>query len=98
MRAVVVITDADAIREFERAFLEAGDRGFTILPSVVGRGRTGLKAGDRVHPGGSSLLFSVVEDEEVEVVVAFVKGIRDRAGVEESTKIYTSAVEDVSRS
>jgi hypothetical protein len=96
MRAVVVITDADAIREFERAFLTAGNRGFTIVPSVVGRGRTGLKTGDRVHPGGSSLLFTIVADEEAGEVVAFLKIVRDRLGVEGSTKIYAAAVEDLS--
>jgi hypothetical protein len=96
VRAVVVITDADAIRDFERAFVESGDRGFTIVPAVFGRGRTGLTTGDRVHPGGSSLLFTVVGDGEAKDVVAFVKSVRDRAGVEERTKIYTAAVEDVS--
>ena len=94
MRVVVVITDADAIRDFERAFLEAGSRGFTIVPAVFGRGRSGLKTGDRVHPGGSSLLFTVVGDDEEGEVVALLRGVRDRAGVAESTKIYAAAVAD----
>jgi nitrogen regulatory protein PII len=94
MRAIVVITDADAIGDFERAFLETGDQGFTIIPSVFGRGRTGLKTGDRVHPGASSLLFTIVGDAEAPDVVAFVKRVRDAAGVEGSTKIYVSAVEE----
>jgi hypothetical protein len=95
VRAIVVITDSDAIRDFERAFLEAGSRGFTILPAVFGRGRTGLKTGDRVHPGASSVLFSVVGEDEAAEVVAFVKGIRDRAGVAESTKIYSAPIDEV---
>ena len=95
MRAVVVITDSDAIRDFERAFLEAGNRGFTILPAVLGRGRTGLKTGDRIHPGASSLLFSVVSEDEAPEVLEFVKGVRDRAGVVESTKIYFAPVDEV---
>ena len=95
MRAVVVITDAEAMKDFERAFLEAGSRGFTIVPTVFGRGRTGLKAGDRVHPGGSSLLFTVVGDGEMAEVVAFIERARDRAGARNSTKIYTAAVDEV---
>jgi nitrogen regulatory protein PII len=94
MRAVVVITEADAMREFERAFLEAGSRGFTIVPAVVGRGRTGFKTGDRVHPGGSSLLFTVVGDEELAEVAAFVRSVRDRAGATDSTKIYVASVDE----
>lgn len=94
MRAIVVITDSDAIPAFERAFLESGDRGFTVVPTVWGRGKTGLKTGDRVHPGGSSLLFTVVADQEQDAVLAFVREVRDRAGVRELTKIYVTGVEE----
>ncbi len=92
MRAVVVITDSEAMKDFERAFLEAGSRGFTILPTVAGRGRTGLKTGDRVHPGGSSLLFTVVPDEEVAGALDFLREVRARADAEASTKIYVAEV------
>lgn len=95
MRAVVVITDAEAMPDFERAFLRAGSHGFTIVPTVFGRGRTGLKTGDRVHPGGSSLLFTVVGDAEVAEVVASIERARDDAGARDSTKIYTAAVDEV---
>ena len=95
MRAVVVITDAGAMKDFERAFLEAGTRGFTIVPAVFGRGRTGLKTGDRVHPGGSSLLFTIVPDGEEAEVVAFLERVRDAAGVRQSTRMYTAAVDEV---
>jgi hypothetical protein len=94
VRAVVVITDADAIGGFERAFLETRSHGFTILPTVVGRGRTGLKAGDRIHPGGSGLLFTIVGDDEAEDVLAFVRGVRDAAGVRDATKIYVAVVDE----
>lgn len=94
MKAIVVITDSDAIPAFERAFLESGDRGFTVVPTVWGRGKTGLKTGDRVHPGGSSLLFTVVADQEQDAVLAFVREVRDRAGVRELTKIYVTGVEE----
>ena len=94
MKAIVVITDSDAIPVFERAFLESGDRGFTVVPTVWGRGKTGLKTGDRVHPGGSSLLFTVVADQEQEAVLAFVREVRDRAGVHELTKIYVTGVDE----
>jgi hypothetical protein len=95
MKAVVVITDSEALPEFERAFLIAKDRGFTILPTVFGSGRTGLKAGDRVHPGSSVLLFTVVPDGELEAALAFVREVRDRAGVAAATKIYVTIAEEV---
>lgn len=93
MRAVIVITDSAAMPTFERAFLEGGHP-FTLLPEVVGAGRTGLKAGNRVHPGGSSLLFTVVPDEELAPTLSFVHDLRDEAGAEAATKIYVFQAEE----
>jgi nitrogen regulatory protein PII len=98
MRAVVVITDADALRDLERAFLEAGRYGFTVVPVAVGRGRTGLKAGDRVHPGGSSLLFSIVPEPEVAEVLALVRTAVRGSGMEDATKIYAAPIDELSSS
>jgi hypothetical protein len=94
MRAVVVITDSEAMRDFERAFLSEGTRGFTILPTLAGRGRTGLKTGDRVHPGASSLLFSVVPEADLAETLVFLRSVRDRTGAAAVTKIYTAAVSE----
>ena len=96
MRLLVVITDSEAMKAFERAFLENGDRGFTIVPKVIGRGRTGLRTGDRVHPGGLSLLFTAVPDAEQEATLGFLRGIRDQAGVTGGMKIFALPVEDAS--
>ncbi len=95
MKAVVVITESDALSEFERACMSNPERGFTIVPKVWGRGKTGLKTGDRVHPGGSALLFTVVPDAELAATTAFLRDVRDRAGVAESTKIYVAPVDEV---
>jgi hypothetical protein len=96
MRLLVVITDSEVMKAFERGFLQSGDRGFTIVPRVIGRGRTGLRAGDRVHPGGLSLLFTAVPEADQEATLAFLRGIRDQAGATGSTKMFALPVEDVS--
>jgi hypothetical protein len=94
MKAVVVITDAAAMPAFERAFLEDGGRGFTLIPDILGSGRTGLKAGNRVHPGGSSLLFTVIPDPDLAPTLTFLHRLRDQAGVTEATKIYVVPAEE----
>lgn len=96
MKAIVVITDSEAMNAFERAFIESGDRGFTIVPTVLGRGTTGLNAGDRVHPGGSSLLFTVLAEPEVKGTLDFLRKVRDGAGVQDQTKMYIALVDEVS--
>jgi len=95
MKAIVVITDSEAMKAFERAFLESGDRGFTIVPTVIGRGKSGLKAGDRVHPGGSSLLFTVLAEGEVDGTLAFLRMVRDAAGVRDQTKLFVAPIDEV---
>lgn len=96
MKAIVVITDSEAMKDFERAFIESGDRGFTIVPTLLGRGKTGLKAGDRVHPGGSSLLFTVLAEPELDGTLAFLRSVRDAAGVRDQTKLYVAPIDEVS--
>ena len=92
-KAVIVATDSTAMPAFERALLEA-DRGFTVIPEVVGSGRTGLKTGDRVHPGGSSLLLAVVPGESWTAVQALLRRVRDEAGVAESTRFFAFDAEE----
>jgi hypothetical protein len=94
MKAFVVLTDSDAMPAFERAFLEA-HHGFTVIPGAIGSGRTGFKAGDRVHPGGSSLLFAVAGEGEREGIAALLRRVRDEAGVADATRLYTFDVEEL---
>lgn len=96
MKAFVVVTDSEAVTEFERAFIESGDRGFTIIPRVFGSGRAGLRTGDRVHPGGSTLFFTVVADAEASRTLRLLKDVRDRSGAGDVTKIFGLPAEDLS--
>jgi len=95
MKAVVVITDSEAMQEFERACLSIPERGFTIVPKVMGRGKTGLKTGDRVHPGGVSLLFTVVPDTDLQATAAFLKDVRDQAGATDVTKMFVVSADEI---
>ena len=49
MKALIIVTDSEAVPVFERVLAEERE-GFTVVPAIIGRGRSGLKAGDRVHP------------------------------------------------
>jgi len=94
MKGFVVLTDSEAMGAFERAFLEAG-HGFTVIPGAVGSGRTGLKAGDRVHPGGTSLLLAMASDAEQDEVSSLVLRARDEAGVAEATRVYVFEAQEL---
>jgi hypothetical protein len=87
MKGVIVLTDSEAMSAFERALLEA-EEGFTVIPRIIGSGRTGFKAGDRVHPGASSLLFAFVSADHWKAVQALLTRVRDEAGVAEATHFF----------
>ena len=88
MKAVIVVTDCEVMQQIESALLDAGTNGFTILPRVLGSGRSGLKTGDRIHPGGSSLMFSVIPEERLEDTLRVDKDVRDRTQSAPDTRIF----------
>lgn len=94
MKALLIVTDSDAVPAFERALAHRHE-GFTVLPAVVGSGRSGVKAGDRVHPGGSSLIFTVVPESHVPGAIDTLRRARDEAGVASATRIWAFDADEV---
>jgi len=95
MKAIMLVTDTEAMREFERVLIGAGHQGFTVVPAVAGSGRTGLKTGDRVHPGSSSLLLTVVSEQDARLLVDVLKRVRDDRGYGEVTRMWSFTAEEV---
>ena len=90
----MIVTDSEAVPAFERAIAER-HRGFTVLPAAVGSGRSGLKAGDRVHPGSSSLIFTMVPEAEVEATLGAVRRARGESGFADETRVWAFEVQEV---
>jgi hypothetical protein len=94
MKAILIVTDSEAVPRFERV-LAGRDRGFTVFPELIGRGRGGLRTGDRVHPGGSSLMFTVVDGTELDETVGLLKQARDEGGVGPETRMWAFTVDEL---
>jgi hypothetical protein len=92
VKALLVVTDSEAVPVFERALAQEHE-GFTVLPAVVGSGRSGLKAGDRVHPGSSSLVFTVMSEGDEARTLAALRQARDAAGHADRTRIWAFDVQ-----
>jgi nitrogen regulatory protein PII len=95
MRAIMLITDSEAMREFERVLIAEGHHGFTVVPAVAGSGRRGLKTGDRVHPGSSSLLLTVVNEEATPPLLQVLRRVRDDGGYGDVTRMWSFAADEV---
>jgi hypothetical protein len=94
VKAIVLVTDSEAVPEFERVLLTEGHQGFTVVPAIAGSGRHGLKTGDRIHPGASSLLLTVVAEDAAAELLARLRRARDRAGYGDRTRIWSFGVEE----
>jgi hypothetical protein len=93
MRALLIVTDSEAVPVFERVLAEERE-GFTVVPASVGLGRSGLKAGDRIHPGASSLLLTVAPEEEAASLLELLRRARDGANVGDRTRIWSFPVDE----
>jgi len=95
MKAIILITDSEVMKEFERVLVAEGHHGFTVMPAVAGRGRHGLKTGDRVHPGSSSLMLTVTDASETRPLLDLLRGTRDAGGYGEVTRMWSFDVDEV---
>ncbi len=90
----MIVTDSEAVPAYERAIAER-HLGFTVLNAALGSGRSGIKAGDRVHPGASSLVFTMVPEDEVATTVAAVRRARAESGFPDETRVWAFEVESL---
>jgi hypothetical protein len=80
MKMVLMMADAtrlDVVRH-DLAALEVP--GYTIVPVEEGAGRTGMHAGDRVHPGALALVIAIDEAEKSERLFEALRKRRDDRG------------------
>jgi len=94
MKAIMLITDSEVMPEFERVLLTEGHQGFTVVPAVAGSGRHGLKTGDRVHPGSSSLLLTVATEDAASGLLALLRRAREEGGHADRTRMWSFSVEE----
>jgi hypothetical protein len=94
MKAILIVTDSEAVPAFERAIAER-HRGFTVLRAAIGSGRSGIKAGDRVHPGTSSLVFTVVPETDLEMTLGALRRTRDESAFAEETRLWALDAEEI---
>jgi hypothetical protein len=89
---ILVIADASHVDLLRRVLKGAGVPGYTELPVVEGAGRTGVHAGDRVHPGALAILFTVVADDAATPLFEALVKERDAAG-DRVTRFFVLPIE-----
>ena len=77
---LLAIADAARIDALRHDLEDLDVGGWSVLPVLEGHGRTGVHAGDRVHPGGLVVVFAVVEDIEAHPLLDALARRRDASG------------------
>ena len=65
MKMLMLIVERDVRERVETILSEKNVRGFTEIPTVFGTGTSGPRLGSRAFPGTSSIIFSILEDDQV---------------------------------
>lgn len=80
MKMVLMMADAARLDAIRRDLAELEVPGYTVLPVEEGAGRTGMHAGDRVHPGALALVIAIDAAEKAEQLFAALQKRRDDRG------------------
>jgi hypothetical protein len=94
MKMLVLVTDSEYEPHCLAMMREKGVAGYTVIPDAFGAGKTGVKMGDRYHPGASAVLLSVVPDDAVPELMACIRKCVADKKLCESTHAWIVPVED----
>ncbi len=70
MQMLMIIVESTHRDKVEAALTDHHVVGYTEIPTVYGVGQTGIRLGSRAFPESSSIIFSVIEDGQADVLVA----------------------------
>lgn len=92
MKMILIMADASRFDAIRAELAELRAPGYSALPVIEGAGRTGVHAGDRVHPGGLVALFVVEPADSAHALFDELVRRRDAAG-DRVTRFYLLPVE-----
>ena len=66
---------------------------YTIIPTVVGRGKNSYKMGNGTWPETNFILVSYIEDEHIAMMKAIIKAVKERF-TSEGIKLFLVKAEE----
>ena len=92
MKMILALVNAARLDALRRELAAAAAPGYSIVPVAEGSGRTGVHAGDRIHPGALAAVFVVDEDARASALLERLARWRDGAG-DDVTRFFLLPVE-----
>jgi hypothetical protein len=93
MKMLFLVTDSEYEPHCMTTLKEKGVTGYTVIPDVFGAGKSGLKMGDRVHPGASVVVIAVVPDDAVPSLMACIRSCIQENKLCASTHAWTIPID-----
>jgi len=95
MKLLMIVVNADHKDDVERILDAHADAGYSEVPTVLGKGRSGKKKGNRAFPGSSTLYFTAIEGDTCEGLCDELQALRNKAGPEEGLRVFSLEAEMV---
>jgi len=88
MKLLMIMVDSNHREDVER-ILDAHDvPGYTELPNVLGKGKSGRKFGSRAFPGSNTLYFTVIGGNTCQTLCAELKDLDEKSGPDEGLTAF----------
>jgi len=87
MKMVVAVIEQERQAEVAELIQRHAAGGYSVIPSVFGKGETGAHFGNRTFPGENSLIMALVSKAEFEGVSAALRGFAAGLRTEEAFKV-----------
>ena len=95
MKLLMIMVDSNHKEDVEK-ILDAHDvPGYTELPNVLGKGKSGRKFGSRAFPGSNHLYFTAVGGNICHTLCADLKTLDEKSGPEEGLTAFILDAESV---
>ncbi|HEU4334137.1 MAG TPA: hypothetical protein VFT32_06535 [Candidatus Eisenbacteria bacterium] len=92
MKMILCLVNAARLDALRGELAAAEASGYSVIPVAEGSGRSGVHAGDRVHPGALAAVFVVEEDARAAALFARLTAWRDAAS-DDLTRFFILPVE-----
>jgi hypothetical protein len=89
---ILSLVNAARLDAFRQELTAAKAPGYSVVPVAEGSGRSGVHAGDRVHPGALAAVFVVESDDRADALFDRFAAWRDGAG-DDLTRFFLLPVE-----
>ncbi|MBL8987283.1 MAG: hypothetical protein SFV24_00810 [Gemmatimonadales bacterium] len=87
MKMLVAVVEKERQQEVLELLREAAVKGFSVIPSVFGKGETGAHFGNRAFPGENSMILALVSPAELDQLSRSLGTFATRLRAEEAFKV-----------